>query len=101
MASAGAGDFCFVCCVEKPGSSLAYHQYSPMWANAALPFGYSDFLSLTWRLLAYEPLLAENSLERCLSDYFRTMTCHCVDNAVELLLICVCLIAKLIYATVP
>lgn len=37
----------------------------------------------------------------CLSDYFRIVTCHCFDNAVELLLICVCLVAKLIYATVP
>ncbi len=100
-ASAGAGDFCFICCVEKPGSSLTYHQYSPMWANSALlPFGYSDFLSLTWRLLTYEPLLAENSLECCLSDYFRTGTCHCFDNAFELL-ICVCLVVNLIYVTVP
>lgn len=86
--------------VEKPGSSHAYHQYSPMWSNTVLPFSYSGFLSLTWRSLAYEPLLAENSLELCLSDYFRTVACHCFDNAVELLLICVCLVATLIHASV-
>lgn len=35
--STGARDFCFVCCAtlsrgERPGCSLRYHQYSPMWS---------------------------------------------------------------------
>lgn len=59
--------------VERPGSSVTYHQYSPMWSNAALQFSYSDFMSLTWRPLTYEPLLAKNSLELCLTDYFKTV----------------------------
>lgn len=54
-------------------SSLTCHQYSPMWSNAALPFSYSDLPSLTWRPLTHEPLLAENSLELCLTDYFKTV----------------------------